>query len=54
MALSQSIQKQRKEKTHNLEIKIKVPERKLNNVENKKLYNGQKLDKIFDDIIEGI
>lgn len=52
MVFSKSLQKERKEKIHNLEIKIK--ERRLNNDENIQLYNWQNLDNFFDGIIEAI
>ena len=52
MVFSKSLQKKRKEKMHNLEIKIK--ERRLNNDENIQLYNWQNLDNFFDGIIEAI
>ena len=42
MVFSKSLQKERREKIHNLEIKIK--ERRLNNDEKIQLYNRQKLD----------
>ena len=52
MVFSKSLQKERREKIHNLEIKIK--ERRLNNDEKIQLYNRQKLDNFFDGIIEAI
>ena len=55
-AFFKSLQKEEKEKIHNLENKGKALEIKLHIDENIKLYNRhkQELDEVFNDIAEGI